>query len=290
MSTPPTAPGSPLSACARSILFVPADRPDRYSKALNSGADMVCVDLEDALAPSAREAARDQVPAFFSGTPPPQTRRALRINALSTMDGLRDMLWLANSEARPDLLLLPKTATARDVAALDHLLTETGLPCPVLAIIESAEGMENAAAIALHPRVAGICFGSADYTAETCGTMGWDSLAYGRGHVVQAAARAGKPAIDGAWLDIKDENGLLAESRRLFSMGFSGRIAIHPAQVPAIHQAFSPSVEDAALADRILAAASSGQAGAIRVDGRMVDRPVIAWAQRTALLASRGGP
>lgn len=278
--------GPPLLA-ARTTLFVPANRPDRYAKALGSGADIVCVDLEDAVARDDKAKARDAVAEFFAMAGAPHGHRALRINGLSTLDGPRDILHLADRGIRPDVILLPKTCCSREVRSLTAWMDESGLACPIVAIIETAEGLDHAAEIAMAPRVAAICFGSADYSAETGSGMHWDALHYGRGRIVQAAARAGVLALDGAWLAIADTQGLAEESRRLPGLGFDGRVVIHPSQVAAVHEAFQPDGSDLERATKILLAAErEGGGSVISVDGRMVDRPVIMWARRLVARAS----
>lgn len=279
---------SPTLPVARTTLFVPADRPDRYAKALGSGADIVCVDLEDAVACVNKAAARDAVAGFFTIAAKPEVRRALRINSLSTLDGSRDILHLATHAVRPDVILLPKTCCSNDVRSLAALMDEIDLHCPIIAIVETAEGLENATDIAMAPHVAAICFGSADYSAETGSGMHWDALHYARGRIVQAAARAGILALDGAWLAIADMDGLAEESRRLPGMGFDGRVVIHPSQVAAVHEAFRPDDRDVERARKIVLAAEGQGGAAVSVDGHMVDRPVIAWARRLLARASPG--
>ena len=275
---------------ARSLLFVPANRPDRYLKALESGADIACLDMEDAVSMNDKALARKSAAQFFSLPAPPDLTKALRINSLATLDGLRDILWIKDSGVNPDLLLLPKVTGQRDIDCLNLLMREIGIPCPILAIIETAEGLENAAQIALSPNVAGLCFGSADYTAETGSTMDWDSLAYGRGRVVQAAARSGILALDGAWLNFRDKEGLLAESRRLPALGFDGRVVIHPAQIQGVHAAFAPSASEIERAQKIMTLAEQSEGGASAINGLMVDRPVILQAERVLERAKRGSP
>jgi citrate lyase beta subunit len=276
----------PAALVARSVLFVPADRPDRYGKAFNSGADIVCVDLEDAVALENKAEARDAVAEFFTIAKRRHVRRALRINSLSTLDGLKDILHLSTQSIRPDVILLPKTSASNDIRSLSLLLAEIDLHCPIIAIIETAEGLDNASEIAMAPHVAAICFGSADYSAETGSGMDWDAWQYGRGRIVQAAARAGVLALDGAWLAIADPDGLAAESHRLPGIGFDGRVIIHPSQVAAVHQAFQPSGPDVERATKIMLATEQRGGSVITVDGRMVDRPVMMWAQRILARAS----
>lgn len=279
---------TPSLPTARTTLFVPANRPDRYAKALGSGADIVCVDLEDAVACANKAEARDAVAGFFTLDTPSRACRALRINGLGTLDGLRDLLHVETRAIRPGAVLLPKAGGSGDIRALAALMREMDLHCPIIAIVETAEGLEKATEIAMAPQVAAICFGSADYSAETGSGMHWDALHYARGRIVQAAARAGVLALDGAWLAIADADGLAAESRRLPGLGFDGRVVIHPSQVAAVHEAFRPDDPDIERAKKILLAAEGQGEGVVSVGGHMVDRPVITWARRILARASPG--
>jgi len=273
---------------ARTTLFVPANRPDRYAKALGSGADIVCVDLEDAVARANKAEARDAVAGFFTLDKRSHVCRALRINSLGTLDGLRDLLHLEACAIRPDAILLPKAGGSGDIRTLAALMREMGLHCPIIAIVESAEGLEKATDIAMAPHVAAICFGSADYSAETGSGMHWDALHYARGRIIQAAARARVLALDGAWLAIADADGLAAESRRLPGLGFDGRVVIHPSQVAIVHEAFRPNDPDVERATKIIMAAEGQGDGVVSAGGHMVDRPVVTWARRILARASPG--
>ncbi|NKB50425.1 MAG: CoA ester lyase [Alphaproteobacteria bacterium] len=275
-----------LAVNYRSILFVPATRPERVPKAAATGADAVCVDLEDAVAlsdkDSARSASWDQLGVLRSLG----VQSILRINALTTRDGLHDMAALIDSPTAPDSLFVPKCDSAEEVHWIDSLLADRHQDMKILPIIETTIGLSNAAAIAgASPRVAGMGFGSADYSAEIGSDMGWDALAYGRGRIVAAAGQHGVAAIDGVWLDYRDDDGLRGEAERVETMGFSGKIAIHPQQVAVINQVFTPSDEAIASARRIVAAAEAAGGGVTTVDGQMIDYPVVQSARRVVAIA-----
>ncbi len=278
---------SESAAYYRSILFVPATRPERVPKAAATGADAVCVDLEDAVAPSDKPAARaavwEQLEVLRSlGVP-----SILRINALTSREGLHDMVALIESPAAPNGLFLPKCDSAEEVRWVDSLLGDLHPDMEVLPIVESVKGLDNVAAIAgASPRVSAIGFGSADYSAEIGSDMGWDALAYARGRIAAGTGRHGVAAIDGVWLDYNDDDGLRGETARVAAMGFSGKIAIHPRQVPVINEVLTPSEESVARAQRIVTAAAEAGGGVTTLDGQMIDEPVVQGARRIVAIAA----
>jgi citrate lyase beta subunit len=271
----------------RSILFVPANRPDRYDKAFTSGADIVCVDVEDAVLPDDKAAARAlAIPYVTDFSSTSVCRKALRINAIDTEFGIHDLAVLLNESRLPEVLLLPKVEHARDLDILSRLFGERLSETHVLALLETAEGLANAYEIAAHPACAALMFGSADWSAECGATMAWHSLLTARAMIVQAAARAGIAAIDGAWLDFNDEAGLRRETLRIKEMGFAGKPVLHPKQLAAVHGAFQPDAQELAFANKVLSAADSSRDGVLLVDGRMIDKPVVQAARNTVRLAS----
>jgi (S)-citramalyl-CoA lyase len=268
-------------AAARSLLFVPGDRSERFPKAQASGADLVCMDWEDAVAPAARAQVRSTVLAFLSQQSAGHVC-GVRINALSSTDGLRDVLALCDAppSAAPAFVMLAKTGNAAQVLLLaDHL---PGVP--LIALIESAEGLHNAASIAAaHPQLAALMMGGADLAAELQCDLAWEPLLHARSSLVLAAAAAGVAAIDVPWLDVANVDGARAEAQRVAALGFSGKAAIHPTQIAAIHDGLRPSDAASQQARRVVQvaqqAASMGSA-ALLLEGRLIDRPVVLAAQR----------
>jgi len=263
---------------ARTLLFVPGHRAERFDKAMLSGADAICIDLEDAVPPErkaeARRAALDHLDRSSGNV-----RVCLRINGLRTAEGLRDLLALAGSANAPAAVLLPKTEDAGELRLASAVCgrgRQRWLP-----LIESAAGLHRLAVIAQSaPDLAALMFGGADYSSDIGCAFTWEALLHARQQIVCAAALARVPAIDVPYLDIADAEGLLTETTRAAALGFSAKAAIHPAQVATIQAAFVPNEEEAARARRIVEAAQTTQGGAIVVDGRMVDAPVLAAAHR----------
>lgn len=268
----------------RSLLFVPGARPDRFEKAIASGADAVCIDLEDAVAPPQKDEARAATLRFLAA-PANGGAVGLRVNALSTIDGPKDIAALAASAARPAFVMIPKAAGGRDV---DDIRAALGGRCPPLwPLMETAEAYfvlpEMARAVG---EAGGIMFGGADYSAAIGSDMGWDALYAARAAIVAAAALAGCEAMDVPFLDVKDEEGLQEETRRVKAMGFTGRACIHPAQVSAINAIFTPSTDEISKAEKIRAAYEAAGGGVALLDGKLIERPVLRAAER--VLAAKG--
>jgi Citrate lyase beta subunit len=269
----------------RSILFVPASRPDRFDKALAAGTDAVCVDLEDAVAPAHKEEARGAAVRFLAeraGAPD----RVVRINTPRSAAGLRDVLALIDARPSGGTIVIPKLDTPEEVCWVDQLLTEAGLDLRLVAQIETLRGIDQAAAIAAASRrVNAVMFGGLDLAAELGVPASWDGLLYGRSRVAHAAARAGIPAIDMPFVKVHDADGCRAEAHRALALGFTAKMAIHPNQVPVINDAYTPTMDEVAEAERIVAAWKDAPDGVIQVDGKMVERPIVLAMRRTVARA-----
>jgi citrate lyase subunit beta / citryl-CoA lyase len=262
----------------RSYLFVPGDRPERIAKARASGADAVIVDLEDAVAPTNKGAARAAVAGALDAMHPV----VLRINGADTA-------WFdddARLAAHPGVagVMLPKAAAAEPVAALRAASGGK----PVLALIESAAGMANLRGLATTAGVARLVFGSIDFQLDL--DIADDDLALlaFRSQLVLASRVASLPSpVDGVTTALDDIARIETEARRARSLGFGGKLCIHPKQVAIVNGAFSPSETELAWAQRVIDAAAAAGGAAVAVDGKMVDAPVLARARR--LLAARRG-
>ncbi|WP_235735655.1 HpcH/HpaI aldolase/citrate lyase family protein [Nocardioides alcanivorans] len=258
------------------VLFCPADRPDRYDKAL-SRADVLIVDLEDAVAPERKQAAREMLRDVIHLLPPERT--VVRINPPSTEEGLADLEMLADSALR--FLMLPKTEAAGDVEEL--------APWRIIALCETARGVQAADSIAAVENCVALMWGGEDLTADL---GGWSSrradggylphVTYARSRILLAAGAAGVQAWDGVYHAIEDLDGLRAESADAVAMGFAAKVAIHPAQVPEIRAAYRPTEVQEGWAARLLATVALDGAGVSSFEGRMVDGPLIAMAERIA--------
>ena len=268
----------------RSILFVPGYRPDRFDKALAAGADAVCIDLEDAVPPQRKAMAREAAARFLAGRPaarspndigPPHL--IIRINDPDTDLGQADAEALGGTR-QPDAFMIPKVRTAAGVRRAARLLGDSA---PLLALVETALGLENVADIAqASPDVSGLVFGGFDLAIELGADPSWEPLLYARSRVVHAAALSGLDAIDMPSLGFREMSELREEAGRARFLGFAGKMAIHPAQLPVIHEVFTPSELEVERARHILDADREAGGGAVALEGRMVDRPVAEVARR----------
>lgn len=264
----------------RSILFVPATRPERFRKALASAADLVCIDLEDAVAPAQKTAARQAVVEFFAGPDYLPDRVMVRINSPRGPDGAADLAAIANTARAAPLLMIPKAESPQEISGVYEAF---GSRHPSLVpLIESAAGLAAVEDISrmTDQGVAALSFGGADFAADIGSTTEWEPLIYARGRIVAAAALGHLPAIDGVWFDLKNDIGLTAETSRVAALGFAGKLAIHPDQIAPIHAALRPSATEIARARRIVDAAATAAGGVCVVDGKMVDQPIIRSARR----------
>jgi (S)-citramalyl-CoA lyase len=258
---------------ARSLLFVPGNRPERFAKAAASGADVVCIDLEDAVPPSEREAARAHVLALLAS----QTlghRFGVRVSALTTDDGRRDLQAL--HAAAPCFAMLSKTESAAQLEALAAQMPGVAQ----IALIEGAAALLAAAAIAdARSPLAALMLGGADLAAELGCEFAWEPLLFARSTIVAAAASRQLASIDVPFLDVADAQGAQAEASRVAALGFSAKAAIHPSQIAPLHAGLAPSAQAVERARRVTQATQTNE-GAWLLDGRLVDRPVLLAAER----------
>lgn len=258
----------------RSLLFVPGSRPERFDKALAAGADAVCIDLEDAVAPDAKDTARTSVAAFLGQGARPGL--GVRVNGPTTAHLDADCRALSGLPLA--FVMVPKVEAAGQLVSLRIRM---GDEIPLWPIIESPEGLRQAWDIAAVAGVGGVLFGAADYSAEVGCTLEWDALLYARGALAAAAARAGVELLDVPYLDIADTSGLIDETRRARALGFTGRACIHPGQVGSVNAVFTPAPAEVERATRILEAFDAANGGAALLDGKLIELPVVRAARRT---------
>ena len=279
MPTPSEA--SPGRRVRRSVLFVPAVRPDRFAKAVATGADAVCLDLEDGVSFAQKDEARDKGLALLADRPPVRAEVVLRINEPESDLGERDIAALLASGVRPDALMVPKVGGPDTLQALERRLAPALPDLPLIVQIETARGLAAVDAIAVaSPRIAVLFFGAVDLSAELGCVIEWEPLLYARSRVVAAAAAAEVDAMDTPFMDVGAPSQLDEEARATRRLGFTGKAAIHPTQVPIIQAAFSPPPDAVAWARRIVAAYEANEGGVLLVDGKLIERPVIAAAHR----------
>lgn len=273
-----------MSAPPLTWLYVPGDRPDRFSAALGSAADVVVIDLEDAVVADHKAAARANASALLAS----QTTKPVlvRINPLATPWGASDCAALRDADALAGVRV-PKVASAEDVVAIHDALGRR--PLPLHCLIETARGVEAAYEIATaHAQVASVGLGESDLRSDL-GITGDDGLVWSRSRIVVAARAAGlPPPVLSVYPSVTDLAGLAAHCRRGRELGFLGASAIHPRQLEVIASAFRPTAEELAEARELLtavvAAEAKGRGGAVLPDGRFIDHAMIEGARRIVAL------
>jgi (S)-citramalyl-CoA lyase len=273
----------------RSFIFTPGLRPDMYPKALASGTDIVCVELEDGIAPKDKEEARQKALALFVE---PQTddgvERILRINSMRERFGIEDVNAILASPTPPPALMMPKVRTPDEVVMLDQLLTEAGHITRLHIIIETNQGLEAAYEIAhSSPRIDAMFFGGVDMAAELRCENTFDALLYARSRVVHASASAGLDVIDVPYLDLDDPEGMRVEAEKVRALGFAGKGSIHPKQIAALNEVFTPSVDQITRARRIIAEFEAADTGLVVIDGKLIEKPVLRDMHRIVAIADR---
>lgn len=270
------------------MLFVSGEKPERFSKAMAAGADLVCIDLEDAVHPDRKAQARKDVLAWLGAHVPADVPVALRINPLRTTEGFHDMAALMASDVRVDWLLLPKVEDAGDLQCAQAWAgRHFGASC---ALLETPVGIERLPQIAAAGgQLGALMLGGADLSAELGARFAWDGLLHARGRLVNVARAHGLQAWDVPHVELDDPEGLSEETRRVLGLGFDCKTAIHPKQLERIHQAFSPTAAELEWAHLLVEAVPDGEfSGAFLYQGRLVDAPLVRKARRLVDNAARG--
>ncbi|ROZ76682.1 CoA ester lyase [Ramlibacter sp. WS9] len=271
----------------RSLLFVPGLRPDRYLKAIVSGADAVCVDLEDAVAIDRKDEARELTLPLFAGANPNGCERVVRINSLDTAHGLRDIEALIRLAHVPDAVMVPKVRSAAEIKLLDELLQGAAASIRFYAIVETNQGLENVFEIAgASRRMVCLLFGEVDLSADLRCRRTSTALLYARSRTAHAAAAFELDVMDVPHIHLEDKQGLHVAAAHAAELGFTGKGCIHPTQVPVVHEYFTPSAAEVARAEQAVAAfKESGATGLAMLDGLMLQKPVLRSSQRILALA-----
>jgi len=273
----------------RSFIFSPGLRPDMFPKALASGTDIVCIELEDGIAPKDKDEARKSALALFDQ---PQAddgvERIVRINCLREAFGLADVQAVLATETPPPALMLPKVRTPEEVAWLDDLLNERGHNTRLHVIIETNRGLQAAFEIAQSSnRIDALFFGGVDMAAELRCQNAWEPLLYARSRVVHAAATAGVDVIDVPYLDLEDPDGMAVEAQKAKALGFSGKGSVHPKQIAALNEVFTPTTEEIERARRVTKTFEEADTGLVVIDGKLIEKPVLRDMYRILAIADR---
>lgn len=254
----------------QSLLFVPGNRPERFEKALASGADLVVIDLEDAVGPADKDGARDAAIAALG-----DLRLGIRINGIRTRQGLADLLALVATDV--PYIMIPMVESPAEIDIAHAIL---GPDVGLLPLIETIKGLNAAQSIAATDGICGLMLGGADMAGELGVAMSWDALFAARSSIVMACAAARVPSIDAPWLDLDDLDGLAAEVTRIKALGFSAKSVVHPKHVGVVHQVMRPTANEIAEAHEAEAAYAAAGESAVRFNGKMLEAPVMARYRR----------
>ncbi|APG61658.1 hypothetical protein LPB140_01055 [Sphingorhabdus lutea] len=265
------------------FLFVPANRPERFEKALNSGTDLICIDLEDSVPAAEKETARHGCLAAIKTLN--RDKVAIRINSIRTKFGLLDLIALEEAAHLPSQIFIPMVESVEDVAIAYSILGNkiNG----IVPLIETVKGLSNAAEIAAHPAVTTVMFGGGDFSSELGVKLEWQPLLYARSQLILACAGARKRCVDVPYIDVQNNDGLRSETTLAKQLGFHAKAAIHPKQISAICEIMKPSEEETAHAKLALAAFEAAGRAPILFQGQMLEAPVIKFYEN--LIRSAGG-
>ena len=268
----------------KSWLFTPATKADRFGRAAEVHADALIIDLEDAVALSDKQKARTAALQYLEQPAGSRLPGALRINAPITRTGIEDLHSLLESSAAPDYIILPKCDSPAFISMVRVLLDQAAKKTEIIALIESAKGVEALPDIVKSDvKPVGLLFGAADMAADLGAKTTWETLFFVRSRILQVAASAGVVVVDSPFFDIADLEGLKRETKAAEDLGFHGKAAIHPKQISIINEVFTPSAEEVARARQIL---TVNQQGVGSVDHQMVDEAV---ARKARLVLERAG-
>ena len=267
----------------RSFIFCPGNKPDMIPKALNSGADMVCIDLEDAIIPEHKDISRSStIRAFEDISVPHGVETLIRINDVNSKDGKEDIKAILESVNTASGLMLPKIQNVNEIIDLEKQIKLANKNLSLHIIIETNKGLENAWNIAQSSSlIKSLLFGGVDMSADLGCNGDWMSLLYARSRVVHAAAGAGIDSIDVPFLDLEDMEGMRQEAQKSKNLGFSGKGSIHPKQIALLNKVFTPSESEIEYANKVIKAFNEASDGLVVVDGKLIEKPVLRTALKT---------
>jgi (S)-citramalyl-CoA lyase len=275
----------------RSFIFTPGLKPEMFPKALASGADMVCIELEDGIAPKDKEEARIKALKLFEVAQADDgVERILRINSMRERFGIEDVLAILATDTPPPSLMMPKVQSPDEIIMLDQLLTERGHKTRLHVIIETNAGLEAAYEIAnCSSRIEAMFFGGVDMAAELRCENNWQQLIYARSRVVHAAASAGLDVIDVPYLNLQDLDGMCNEAKKAKDLGFAGKGSVHPKQIAALNDIFTPSKDNITRARRVIKTFEDADTGLVVIDGKLIEKPVMREMYRIVAIADKLG-
>jgi len=273
----------------RSFIFTPGLNPDMFPKAIASGADMVCIELEDGIAiKDKNEARKNTIEALKTLEVKSGVELVVRVNCQRTKFGLLDLEAFISSKLKVKAIMLPKVKTSDEIKFIDDLLTDCNLDTDLHVIMETNEALQNIYEIAhSSKRIVALYFGGVDMAAELRVPNSYQNLLYARSKLVHAGASAGIDVIDVPYLDLEDMDGMKKEAELVRDLGFTGKGSIHPKQINVLNEIFTPSKEEISKAKKIVDQFSESDTGLVVIDGKLIEKPVLREMQRKILIADK---
>ena len=273
----------------RSFIFTPGLKPEMFPKAIASGADMVCIELEDGIAIKDKDEARgNTIKALETLEVKSGVELVVRVNCQRTKFGLLDLEAFVSSKTKVKAIMLPKVKTPDEITFIDDLLTDCGLDTDLHVIMETNEALENIYEIAhASKRIVALYFGGVDMAAELRVPNEYKNLIYARSKLVHAGASVGVDVIDVPYLDLEDMDGMKKETELVRDLGFTGKGSIHPKQINMLNEIFTPSKEEIIKAKKIVDQFNKSDTGLVVIDGKLIEKPVLREMQRKILIADK---
>ena len=273
----------------RSFIFTPGLKPEMFPKAIASGADMVCIELEDGIAIKDKDEARkNTIDALKNLEVKNGVELVVRVNCQRTKFGLLDLEAFISSKLPIKALMLPKVKTPEEITFIDNLLTDCGLDTDLHVIMETNEALESIYEIAhASKRIVALYFGGVDMAAELRVPNEYKNLIYARSKLVHSGASVGVDVIDVPYLDLDDMDGMKKESELVRDLGFTGKGSIHPKQINILNEIFTPSKEEIMKAKKIVDQFNESNTGLVVIDGKLIEKPVLREMQRKILIAEK---
>ena len=273
----------------RSFIFTPGLNPDMFPKAIASGADMVCIELEDGIAIKDKDEARkNTIEALKTLEVKSGVELVVRVNCQRTKFGLLDLEAFISSNLKVKAIMLPKVKTSDEIKFIDDLLTDCNLDTDLHVIMETNEALQNIYDIAhSSKRIVALYFGGVDMAAELRVPNSYENLLYARSKLVHAGASVGIDVIDVPYLDLEDMDGMKKEAELVRDLGFTGKGSIHPKQINVLNEIFTPSMEEISKAKKIVDQFNESNTGLVVIDGKLIEKPVLREMQRKILIADK---
>ena len=273
----------------RSFIFTPGLKPEMFPKAISSGADMVCIELEDGIAIKDKDEARKNTfKALETLEVKSGVELVVRVNCQRTKFGLMDLEAVVSSKTNVKAIMLPKVKTPDEITFIDDMLTDCGLNTDLHVIMETNEALESIYDIAhASKRIVALYFGGVDMAAELRVPNEYKNLIYARSRLVHAGASVGVDVIDVPYLDLEDMDGMKKEAELVRDLGFTGKGSIHPKQINMLNEIFTPSKEEIIKAKRIVDQFNESDTGLVVIDGKLIEKPVLREMQRKIIIADK---